>query len=651
MHKNQILFLVGCFILYTTNLTGQLTWFPEKIVPGQEITISFDPQDTPLENEKVIIVNLYQVNYNSFSVEEIPITFNQDRFTGKLKIAPSTKAIFFGVTNENTDYIYNRGEKPFKTICYQEDRKTPVEKAYASEALIVCEYGEYAGAKLESKKAYELMVKEFETHPVSAKNIKFQNFHLGLAIINKDETAIEEHGKNTLSILKKKDLSEAELFYALKYADRVEKDKEQVEKIKIRINNKNPRNSWAYSKLSRKFKNDEDLSAKIVTLKKWDELAGDDKSRNSTRNYFLGKIAQQYAEQEDWDNYRKYLNMIDNPKRRASSLNRLAWSMSGESIEGAAKNSKLGLQFSKESLQLIDDEIKNMTSRSKMFTPRQYKYRTKYDYGMYADTYALLAYKNGDLEEALKYQLISCENNNFKNAEMNERYCIYFEKLNDSKATEKLIGEMIIKGKVSAKLKAKHKELFLKNNTKESAYDQYVIQYLEEAANEVRIEQVKEKMINSPAPNFELVNLNGEKVNSDDLKGKVVIVDFWATWCGPCKASFPGMQKAVNKFQKSDDVEFVFIDTWESGEGVVKKVSEFISSNNYSFNVLMDVDGSVVGSFGVTGIPTKFVIDKNGMIRFRSSGIGGSEQEIVNELTMMIELAGGNASPPIEVAH
>src|SRR5690606_21153544 len=123
-------------------------------------------------------------------------------------------------------------------------------------------------------------------------------------------------------------------------------------------------------------------------------------------------------------------------------------------------------------------------------------------------------------------------------------------------------------------------------------------------------------------------------------KGKVVVVDFWATWCGPCKASFPGMQKMVSKYQDKDDVKFIFIDTWESVENKEKNASEFITKNNYSFHVLMDNDNKVVEQSKVEGIPTKFVIDKQGRIRFKSVGFDGSDDKLMKELTAMIDMAG-----------
>jgi len=150
---------------------------------------------------------------------------------------------------------------------------------------------------------------------------------------------------------------------------------------------------------------------------------------------------------------------------------------------------------------------------------------------------------------------------------------------------------------------------------------------------------LRKSMINEKAPVFALVDLNGKKIDLGELKGKVVIVDFWATWCGPCKASFPGMQKMVNKYKDDPNVKFVFIDTWERGDEKQKNAAEFIANNKYSFHVLMDNDDKVVAEFKVEGIPTKFVIDKNGMVRFKAVGFDGSDDKLMTELTAMIEMA------------
>ncbi len=154
-------------------------------------------------------------------------------------------------------------------------------------------------------------------------------------------------------------------------------------------------------------------------------------------------------------------------------------------------------------------------------------------------------------------------------------------------------------------------------------------------------------MISETAPGFDLKDLDGKSVSLESLKGKTVVLDFWATWCGPCKRSFPGMQMAAEKYKDSSNVKFLFVDTWENQTPEVrqKEVAKFIADNNYDFHVLLDkkvVEGSndfkVVKEYDVAGIPTKFIIDPQGKIRFKAVGFDGNSEKLAEEVEMMIEL-------------
>ncbi|HMR18124.1 MAG TPA: redoxin domain-containing protein [Sphingobacterium sp.] len=205
-----------------------------------------------------------------------------------------------------------------------------------------------------------------------------------------------------------------------------------------------------------------------------------------------------------------------------------------------------------------------------------------------------------------------------------------------------LLEKNIINNGKNERLLEEIESLYNKLNQNKGDFASYTTS-LEAQVNDALVTKYKGEMIKKEAPNFSLVNMVGETINLSDLKGKVVVLDFWATWCGPCKISFPGMQAAVNKYKDDKEVEFLFIDTWQREENYKEVVEQFITENNYTFHVLFDEmkdkSKQTTTAYGVRGIPHKVVIDKEGFIRFESSGGSADVEKIVSEMETKIELA------------
>ena len=113
-----------------------------------------------------------------------------------------------------------------------------------------------------------------------------------------------------------------------------------------------------------------------------------------------------------------------------------------------------------------------------------------------------------------------------------------------------------------------------------------------------------------PAPNFTLKSLNGEEVSLSQQKGKYVLVNFWATWCGPCKVEMPSLETLHQRF-KSKNFSLLAISNDMFGEQIVKP---FIKANNLTFPVLLDQQLQASNKFGVVSLPTTFMIDPEGNI-------------------------------------
>jgi len=142
-----------------------------------------------------------------------------------------------------------------------------------------------------------------------------------------------------------------------------------------------------------------------------------------------------------------------------------------------------------------------------------------------------------------------------------------------------------------------------KNNESEEKND--------EAKNEESTtEELKPLEIGQEAPNFTLENLEGDNVSLEDLRGKTVLINFWATWCPYCVKEMPDMDKLYVE-NKDDDFVVLAIDVGETRE----EASKYVEKSGYHFPVLLDTDGRVSMKYFVTGIPTSVMVDKEGKIR------------------------------------
>lgn len=198
-------------------------------------------------------------------------------------------------------------------------------------------------------------------------------------------------------------------------------------------------------------------------------------------------------------------------------------------------------------------------------------------------------------------------------------------------------------GQATEEMSALFRVLYIKVKGSDAGLDAYQAEIRKGVMHELRA-RLRKDMIMQPAADFSLTDLEGKKVMLSDLKGKVVIIDFWATWCVPCKASFPAMQAAVDKYRNDTGVVFLFIHTWERSPTATADAKTFILGMKYDFEVLMDTKdpetkaNKVVDSYNVSGIPTKFIIDGEGKIRFRLTGFSGSKEAAVDEISMMIDI-------------
>ncbi|MNK47311.1 Thiol-disulfide oxidoreductase ResA [compost metagenome] len=604
---------------------------------GSKVKFTYTPKGTNLEN----LADVKCTSYTFFSgtnPKNAKVELVKDGEIYKGEISTPDSATVVGLAFSVDD---QKDEAPAGYVLELTKGGKVAPEAYLNEAFLYGLAGNYyLGLTLDPEKAEGLYKQAFTLKPA----LKKKNLYAYLSLAYKADK--EKGGKmiseNIQQLAKIKEPQEEDLTTTLNLYNLL-KQKPQVDSVKAIILKKYPIGNYAYGQDmnalygTKDFAEQEKKALDMIVKYQYDPAKKADESKlNSIYNI----LANSSIKAKALDKFELYSSKVTNKQSKASLYNVFAWP-SAEKKE----NLELAAKFSKQSLDLIE-AAKNDEVPSYFSSKDEYIKSLDRAYAMYADTYALLLHHQGNNKDALAYQEKAKA---YNDASGNERYVMYLN-LTGNKDKAYTEAEKIIKeGKATDSLKATFKTLYT-TLKKEGSYETYIAN-LEKAAIEKEKAEWTKKMINIPAPAFSLTNLKGETVSLASLKGKIVILDYWATWCGPCVASFPGMQKAMAKYSGNPNVVFLFVNTWQTEDNREKLVTDFIAEKKYNFNVLYDTKNAkdpskfdVVSAYKVDGIPTKFIIDADGNIRFKAVGFSGSDDGVVKEIDAMVGLLAAKES-------
>ncbi len=620
-------FAISLFVLISCNLQpeflGSFDYSPSTPNPGEEITIMYNPDSTTLSGMDEVKCIAYLYSNDLDNAIDVQLNKDGNTLTGKLTTEENTLGVILKF--KSGDIIDNNGKSGYIIFLTGNDGER-LPGSLAGLAAAHNKWGAYyIDLERDRDKAYNFFEEEFKANPQVKEEFLQPYFETVNVVRVKDS---EDIIRTELEALEKGDELSEENYKLL--ADWYSK-LNNLEKLGLYekvINEKFPQSEYVQIQKYLEFRNMGDVQSKIAFVEKFES----EHPASKYIEYMYDLIANAYRDAEDFKSAYEFL------KNNSSKVSTYRFYSVAKRMIDEKTDMKTALEVAKLGVEKNRQEVQNPSGKKpEFYSDSEWKEERKYYLGLNLFAYGNILYNIDKKNKSLPALEEAVELTKREGGSINE---LYSKALIENGVYGKAMAEIsafIETGHGTAFMKDLLKEAYLNEKGSDEGFGEYAARFEDVAKEKLKLKLEKEMML-EPAPAFTLNDLDGNTISLADYKGKTVIVDFWATWCGPCRASFPGMKKSVEKYSDDENVKFFFVNSWERVEDKHKIAADFISKNEYPFQVLMDKENRVIEMFKVSGIPTKFIIDGEGNIRFKSVGFPGTDEQLVEELDMMISM-------------